>query len=102
MTEEQKEWYDSRPESVKKLIDELNIMTGIWFRYKKTGQIGKLYSITEHGDDPCTVKLVFPTKYNIITTKDRLHPQEKDGFDRMVFGLKPSDLEPIDPPEGES
>jgi len=94
VSKEIQDWYDSRPEPVKKVLDTLKVMEGYThFQIKETGQIGSLRSVSEEG----TVSIVLPAnEHNVEATKDLMYPQVEGDDGRLVFGIDPHLLTPLD------
>jgi hypothetical protein len=91
VTSEDKEnwdtWTRSRPDHVRRLIEERHLAPWKLYRMKSTGRCVILHSFDEEFDGKITLKVIVSGRFNLIS------------FERTVFGVDPNDIEECDLPD---
>jgi hypothetical protein len=86
MREEWGQWVASRPESVRRAIEEHELEPWKLYRIKSSGHRVVIHCFDEHQDGSVTIQVDVDRRFNFVT------------FERRVFGVAPGDLEECDLP----
>lgn len=85
---EWEKWVKNKPSKIREIIAD-KFLPWKLYMLKTTHQRVTLYSIDESRDAPVTLTVCVSGRYNLVA------------FERMVFGIKPEDLEECDLPNNE-
>ena len=83
------DWVSERPEPVRTVIERHGLTPWKLYLLKSSGHRVTLHSLSEHDGAPVTLKVVVSGQFNLVS------------FGRVVFGVKPEDLEECDLPKAD-